>query len=135
MPPLYYAKARKLRFPATKEKVAVLYLSGRGKVRTTRWIATGSNGLATVEVDKLLTAGMVLQHRGHTRGDADLIQSFVLVHNHPSGELRPSTEDLKATVEIADAAQRYGMPMVDHLVYAGGKVASVTGHSGSAGGH
>ena len=133
MPPRYYSKARKLRFPATKEKVAVLYVTGRGKVRTTRWVATGTDGFATVEVDKLLTAGLVLQSRGRTRGDADVVQSFVLVHNHPSGELRPSAEDLAATVEIADAGQRYGMPMRDHLVYAAGKVASVTDHSGPPG--
>lgn len=42
--------------------------------------------------------------------------SFILVHNHPSGDPRPSAEDIKMTGAVVKAADIVGTPCVDHVI-------------------
>lgn len=41
---------------------------------------------------------------------------LVLCHNHPSGKLQPSPEDLKVTQKIKDAAGLFGLRVLDHII-------------------
>ena len=52
---------------------------------------------------------------------------IVLVHNHPSGALQASPEDIRATQDLADAGAKAGVSLVDHLVFANGEVRSISG--------
>jgi DNA repair protein RadC len=40
----------------------------------------------------------------------------VVAHNHPSGELRPSDEDIDLTVRLHAVGQLIGIPVLDHVV-------------------
>ncbi len=42
--------------------------------------------------------------------------AIILVHNHPSGDPTPSRSDIEMTREIADAAQKLGIALHDHVV-------------------
>jgi DNA repair protein RadC len=42
--------------------------------------------------------------------------SFVLVHNHPSGNPSPSSADREMTRRLARAAETVGVPLLDHLI-------------------
>ncbi|HCP47017.1 MAG TPA: hypothetical protein DIU15_13305 [Deltaproteobacteria bacterium] len=42
--------------------------------------------------------------------------SIVLVHNHPSGDPRPSLEDIALTMRLQRAGELLGIPIRDHLV-------------------
>ncbi|MCP1257181.1 RadC family protein [Acetobacter lambici] len=42
--------------------------------------------------------------------------SFVLVHNHPSGDATPSAEDISMTGQIIAAARIVGLHVADHLI-------------------
>lgn len=42
--------------------------------------------------------------------------ALVLVHNHPSGDPRPSRDDIDMTTDIVDAGRRLGISVHDHLV-------------------
>lgn len=42
--------------------------------------------------------------------------AFVAAHNHPSGETRPSGDDLELTKRLAKAGDLMGIVMLDHLV-------------------
>lgn len=44
---------------------------------------------------------------------------FVLVHNHPSGGLRPSTEDLNFTRVIIDGGKVLQIELLDHVIVSG----------------
>lgn len=46
--------------------------------------------------------------------------AMILVHNHPSGDPRPSAEDIAITRRIASAAREVDMRVLDHLVVAAG---------------
>ncbi len=41
---------------------------------------------------------------------------LVVAHNHPSGSLDPSAEDLVATRRLAEAGRLMGIPLLDHLI-------------------
>lgn len=41
---------------------------------------------------------------------------FVLAHNHPGGDPRPSAEDVHLTEKISAAALCVGIPLLDHVI-------------------
>lgn len=42
--------------------------------------------------------------------------TFILVHNHPSGDVRPSKEDVNFTRRIFRAGEMLQIPLSDHLI-------------------
>jgi DNA repair protein RadC len=48
-----------------------------------------------------------------------LSASIILVHNHPSGSLEPSSEDISITKKIAEAGKLMDIPVFDHLIVTG----------------
>ncbi len=46
----------------------------------------------------------------------NLASSVILVHNHPSGNLRPSTSDKTITRQLSDAGRILSIPVLDHLI-------------------
>jgi DNA repair protein RadC len=42
--------------------------------------------------------------------------SIVLAHNHPSGSLEPSAEDLSVTKRLVDAGRLLGIEVQDHVI-------------------
>ncbi|HRD54745.1 MAG TPA: JAB domain-containing protein, partial [Flavobacteriales bacterium] len=45
-----------------------------------------------------------------------LASAIILAHNHPSGQLRPSEEDLKLTNKLVEAGRFLDLPVHDHLI-------------------
>ncbi len=45
--------------------------------------------------------------------------SVILAHNHPSGEVRPSEEDIELTGKMVEAGDIVGIPMLDHIIVGG----------------
>ena len=46
--------------------------------------------------------------------------SFMLLHNHPSGDVTPSQDDIMTTRKVIEAGKIMGIPCVDHIVIGGG---------------
>jgi len=90
---------------ATKEHLVGLYLDAQ-------------NGLIVREV---LSIGTLNTTRTHPR---EVLQpaimnhalGFILVHNHPSGSLVPSRDDVEFTRAMRRAAELMGIDLYDHLV-------------------
>jgi DNA repair protein RadC len=47
----------------------------------------------------------------------DLASGIILVHNHPSGNLKPSQADIKLTEKLKSAGQLLDIPVLDHLIF------------------
>lgn len=45
---------------------------------------------------------------------------IMLVHNHPSGDTEPSTDDVKSTKRVKEAGQIVGIGLVDHIIIGDG---------------
>lgn len=42
--------------------------------------------------------------------------SIILVHNHPSGNLNPSKEDIRVTEELIEIGSKLNIPLIDHII-------------------
>jgi DNA repair protein RadC len=49
---------------------------------------------------------------------AENASAIFLVHNHPSGVLRPSEDDLKVTERLRSAGEIMGVTVIDHIIIA-----------------
>lgn len=52
--------------------------------------------------------------------------SVLLTHNHPSGDLNPSTQDIDTTMLILKALEPIGIKLHDHVIVGGGGAFSMT---------
>jgi len=50
--------------------------------------------------------------------------SIILVHNHPSGNLEPSKDDIEITKRIYEAGKLMEIPVLDHLIIADNRYTS-----------
>lgn len=50
---------------------------------------------------------------------ADLAASIVVAHNHPSGDPKPSRQDIAMTQQLVAAGQILGVRLYDHIIVAG----------------
>jgi DNA repair protein RadC len=48
-----------------------------------------------------------------------LASSMVLIHNHPSGNLQPSNQDIELTKKLTQAANLIDIKIIDHVIAAG----------------
>ena len=53
------------------------------------------------------------------------------MHNHPSGEVKPSSADIKMTKEVKDCLKLFDVVLVDHIILSEKKYYSFTDESGS----
>lgn len=51
--------------------------------------------------------------------------SIILLHNHPSGNPEPSSEDINITRRLAEAGKLMDIPVFDHIIIAGNKFTSL----------
>jgi DNA repair protein RadC len=55
----------------------------------------------------------------------DAANSILVIHNHPSGDPTPSSQDLDVTRRLEDAAEIIGIPVIDHIIVAGDGALSI----------
>jgi DNA repair protein RadC len=94
----------------THEKSWVLLLNNNARLLHFAQLSTG--GLTETMVDVRMLLKKALTH------DAT---SFILVHNHPSGNLRPSQYDKELTQRVDRAAQAVNLRMIDHVIVTEGE--------------
>ncbi len=51
--------------------------------------------------------------------------AFIVAHNHPSGDVEPSSHDRKLTEQIQKAAEIMGVQFLDHIIFTGQKYKSI----------
>lgn len=52
-------------------------------------------------------------------------RAVVLCHNHPSGTLQPSDEDMRCTLQAMNATHALQVPMLDHIIIAHRRAVSI----------
>ena len=82
------------------------------------------DGVHQVIKSHKITVGLANQNQVHPRETyvcalEDRAVAIVIAHNHPSGSLEPSIEDLLTTRRLADAGRILGIPLLDHMIIGG----------------
>jgi DNA repair protein RadC len=70
--------------------------------------------LVTVET---LTSSLVHPRETFRRAVIAGSYSIIIAHNHPSGDVDPSDEDMKVTKLMFEAGNLLGITMVDHIIF------------------
>ena len=86
------------------------------------FIVVSLNGAHEVMSTRVVTIGLVDQSHVHPRevfSDpiTERASAIVLAHNHPSGQLVPSPEDLDVTHRIKVAGDILGIEVLDHVLF------------------
>jgi DNA repair protein RadC len=58
--------------------------------------------------------------------------SIIVAHNHPSGEVTPSENDIKVTTRLFKAGEVLQIPLLDHIVFAKASYYSFRQHTTQA---
>jgi DNA repair protein RadC len=83
-----------------------IILVGRSqKVLARELVSRG--GLSATIVDPKIIFGIALQHQA---------TGIIMIHNHPSGNLKPSQQDINLTKKLAEAGTLLEMKILDHLI-------------------
>ncbi len=90
-----------------QEQLVGLYLDAQNKLIARRTISIGSLNTTRSHPREILYPAV--QH---------LACGFILGHNHPSGSLEPSREDIEFTQAARRAGELLGIELYDHLIIA-----------------
>jgi DNA repair protein RadC len=88
-----------------QEQFFVLLLNRANHVIGISEISAG--GLAGTIVDPKIVFSIALKSNS---------SNLILAHNHPSGNLKPSSEDLKLTRKLIEAGKLLDLYVLDHLI-------------------
>jgi DNA repair protein RadC len=88
-----------------KEYFYILCLNTRGRVNDTRQVSIGN-----------LDSSLVHPREVFKDAISTLASTVILVHNHPSGDLDPSAEDINLTRRLVEAGELLGIPVIDHII-------------------
>lgn len=86
------------------------------------FITLSLNGANEVLELRVITVGLVNRTQVHPRevfADVltDRASAVILAHNHPSGQLKPSPEDIAVTRRLAKAGALLGIQVLDHVIF------------------
>ena len=88
-----------------KEYFKVLFLNQSNQVLGYTLISEGGITDTTVDVRVILQAALLTNS-----------VVIILAHNHPSGNLKPSRQDMEITKQVREAAQLMRITVLDHLI-------------------
>jgi DNA repair protein RadC len=92
----------------------------RGK-KQEYFVCVTLNGAGEVLATRTVTVGLLNHSLVHPRevfADAitDRAASIICVHNHPSGSLEPSSQDIMITRQLVDSGTILGIRVLDHVI-------------------
>ncbi len=80
---------------------------------------TGANEIINIRVVSVGTLMNTLVHPREVFADIlmDRAASVIFAHNHPSGNVEPSEEDIQLTERLLDGASILGIDVLDHIIF------------------
>lgn len=92
---------------AKQEKILVVILNTKFEIVKEISVYHGNEGGFEVSPNAIIK--LLILHNA---------QTFVLLHNHPSGQAEPSLDDISFTINFRRECQRFGLRLLDHIILA-----------------
>lgn len=99
-----------------REVFAIINLKSNGQIINLNVCSIGTLNASLVSPREIMKAAILSN-----------ASAFIAVHNHPSGNCRPSSEDIETTKRLAECGEILDIRMLDHIIVAGetGKMLSM----------
>lgn len=91
--------------PLKKEVFFVLHLNSKNELIYEELVSVGTLNASLIHPREVFQNAI-------KRGSA----SMLVVHNHPSGDVTPSSEDLAVTRRLKEVGEIVGIPLLDHVI-------------------
>ncbi len=98
----------------SQERFAVLLLDTKNSLISTQVITIG-----------IATETLIHPRELFREAIRQSATNIIIAHNHPSGNLEPSVEDLNLTEQLLQGAKLIGIPILDHLIIGNGDFRSI----------
>lgn len=89
----------------TKEYFLTLHLDGKNRICCIDVVSVGSLSQSIVHPREVFKTALI-----------SAAAALVLIHNHPSGDPTPSSDDLKITKRLQEAGEIIGVKVLDHII-------------------
>jgi len=97
-----------------QEHFIVLVLDGANNIKFSKCVTIGITNRTLVHPREVFN--VAITHCG---------TSIIVAHNHPSGCLEPSADDLEVTLRLRKAGQLLGINVLDHVIFGRGQYHSL----------
>jgi len=91
------------------EQFWCIYLRRNNTIIKDAFISKGDVSGTVVNIKSILSDAILLK-----------ASCIILAHNHPSGEMRPSSADITITNKIKEAAKLIDVSLIDHIIVGNG---------------
>lgn len=86
------------------------------------FICVSLNGSNEVIAERVISIGLVNKTQVHPRevfadAIAERASAIIVAHNHPSGGVNPSKEDVEITGQLKSAGEILGIKLLDHIIF------------------
>lgn len=88
-----------------KEHFYALFLDSKNRVIRDELISVGTLNSAIIHPREIFKYAI-----------KESANSIILVHNHPSGDITPSDEDIRVTKQVQEAGRIIGIEVLDHII-------------------
>jgi DNA repair protein RadC len=97
----------------------IQHLAGR---KQEHFVCISLNGAHEVIAVRTVSVGLVNQTQVHPRevyADplTDRATAIIVAHNHPTGNLEPSRDDMAITRQLKSAGETLGIRLLDHIIF------------------
>ncbi len=107
-------KVLKFLSESDRERFVGVYLDAKNRINCLDEISKGT-----------LTASLVHPREVYKAAILTNAASVIIAHNHPSGDPRPSREDIELTERLIDAGKMIGIELLDHVIVGNGNFESL----------
>lgn len=97
-----------------QEILKVVILGNKNKLLKIKDIAKGTGNFVKASIKDVLNEAVKVQ-----------AMQIILVHNHPSGNVTPSKNDIEFTREVKKASIILGINLIDHIIIGGNNYISI----------
>ncbi len=88
-----------------REKIVAICLDSKNQPNCITTVSIGTLTSSAAHPREIFKAAIASNSAG-----------IILAHNHPSGDLSPSREDIKTTERLKEAGDLLGIDLLDHLI-------------------
>lgn len=90
---------------SNQEEFFAVYLNAKGSIIKAEIMYKGNKNSSIVGIDEILRKAIILK-----------ASTLVVAHNHPSDNVKPSSNDIDITHKLYNSCLMLGIPLLDHII-------------------